>query len=39
MVRRCIHTAPDSSLKCSTEPPGEVISYGLIEASPTSTSL
>ena len=38
-VSRRIHSVPDSSLKCSIEPPRWLISYGLIEASPTITSL
>ena len=31
--------APGSSFMCSTEPPGTVISYGLIEASPMKMTL
>ena len=36
---RRIHCEPASSFMCSTEPPATVISYGLIDASPTNTTL
>ena len=38
-VTRRIQVEPGSSFICSTEPPGTVISYGLIEASPMKITL
>ena len=38
-VMRSIQIAPASSLKCSTEPPGAMIPYGDIDASPTKITL
>src|ERR1700722_7041595 len=39
LVNRCSQTLPGSAFQCATLPPGCVISYGLMVASPTRINL